>query len=194
MNTPFNVKIARKQIKIWTNIAKDLKTLRLWTWCVFLVLLTLGERCSRWNIYWDGTTHQVSSHEEWSWVSREAQQSLILPCLNNGRISDPSQTLHLTWQSSSPWDCGTTYPKINCFACLWSFILRTVTLWIKVGIVDVKDDFHLTTWNLWSSVTVPEAELSLRVPQNCKHGHITLNLMDEYLHWAHHSSLHAQGM
>lgn len=45
------------------------------------------------------------------------------------------------------------------FTCLWSFISRTVTLWIKVGIVDVKDNFHLTSWNLWSSDTVPEAEL-----------------------------------
>lgn len=45
------------------------------------------------------------------------------------------------------------------FTCLWSFILRTVTLWIKVGIVDVKDNFHFTSWNL-CSVTVPEAELT----------------------------------
>lgn len=73
-----NVKTARKQIKMWTNVAKDLKTLRLWTWCGFLVHLTWGQRCSRWHIYWDGTTHQVSSSEEWSWVSRKAQQSLIL--------------------------------------------------------------------------------------------------------------------
>lgn len=78
MNIPFNVKIARKQIKTWTNVPKTLKTPRLWTWWGFSVHLTLGQRCSRWNIYWDGTTHQVSSGEEWSWLSRKAQQSLIL--------------------------------------------------------------------------------------------------------------------
>lgn len=48
--------------------------------------------------------------------------------------------------------------KINFFTCPWSFTLRTITLWIKVGIVYVKENFHLTSWNLWSSLTVPEAE------------------------------------
>lgn len=98
----------------------------------------------------------------WRVESSKQKNSAVFdtPCLNNGIIFDPSPALHLTWQSSSPWDCGTTYPKIIFFACLWSFILRTVTLWIKVGVLDVKDNFHLTAWNPWSSVTVPEAELT----------------------------------
>lgn len=58
--------------------------------------------------------------------------------------------------------------EINFFTCLWSFILRTVTLWMKAGIIDVKDNFHLTSCNLWSSVTVRQSlPQSLWVPQSC---------------------------
>lgn len=145
MNIPFNVKTARKQIKVWTNVAKDLKTLRLWTSWDFLVHLTLGQRCGRCNIYWDGTTHQVSSGEECSWVSRKAQQSLILHVWKMG--SSLIQVWLFFWLDSQALREIVALPtqKINFFTCLWSFISRTVTLWIKVGIVDVKDNFHLTT-------------------------------------------------
>lgn len=80
-----------------------------------MVHLTIGQRCSRWNLYWDGTTHQVSSGAEWRWVSRKAQQSLILHIWQMGSSLIQVQLFVWRWQSSSPWDCGTTYPKDKFF-------------------------------------------------------------------------------
>lgn len=80
-------------------------------------------------------------------------------CLKNGIIFDPSLALLLTWQSSSPWDCGTTYPKDQ-------FFYLSVIFYIKdCNSVDQSRNCRCERqrpphyWNLWSSVTVPEAEL-----------------------------------
>lgn len=160
MNIPFNVKTARKQIKVWTNVAKDLKTLRLWTSWDFLVHLTLGQRCGRCNIYWDGTTHQVSSGEEWSWVSRKAQQSLILHVWKMGS-SLIQVWLLFFWLDSQALHEIVALPtqKINFFYLSVIFYIKDCNSVDQSRNCRCERQLPPHYWNLWSSVKVPEAEL-----------------------------------
>lgn len=109
--------------------------------------------------------HQTSSGE----VSTVSEQ----------KSSARSLMLHVSTKSSSSFDftvklsmrfLALPTQKINFLTCLWSFTLRPVTLWIKGGTVDVRENFHFTGWDPWSSVALPETEplLSLPEPQDCR--------------------------
>lgn len=121
---------------------------------------------------WSHTRHLLV---KWAQsVSRKAQHGLWCSMFQQGMDPfEPSPALRLTWQLSSPWDFWPYLPtqKINFLTCLWSFTLRPLTLWIKGGTVDVRENFHFTGWDPWSSVALPETEplLSLPEPQDCRH-------------------------
>lgn len=121
---------------------------------------------------WSHTRHLLV---KWAQsVSRKAQHGLWCSMFQQGMDPfEPSPALRLTSQLSSPWDFWPYLPtqKINFLTCLWSFTLRPLTLWIKGGTVDVRENFHFTGWDPWSSVALPETEplLSLPEPQDCRH-------------------------
>lgn len=120
---------------------------------------------------WSHTRHLLVKWAES--VSRKAQHSLWCSMFQQGDESfwtKSSSSFDLTVKLSIGFLALPTQ-KINFLTCLWSFTLRTVTLWIKGGTADVRENFHFSGWNPWSSVALLKTELllSLREPQDCKH-------------------------